>query len=220
MAHPPRVHPDPEQRLKLTRYLDELERWNATLNLTRVARPDAAARHLHDVLQLLSVSPPPLGARCVDVGSGAGIPGLPLAVLRPDLRMTLLEKDRRKCGFLTFMAGVLELSGVEVVTQRAEAAGHDPSRRESYDVAVSRATAAAPALCELCLPLLRCGGVLLAIVRDPAAAASSARAAALACGGGPPEALQGGVLRVTKLRPTDTGLPRRPGLPQRNPLGA
>ncbi|MFN2451732.1 MAG: 16S rRNA (guanine(527)-N(7))-methyltransferase RsmG [Candidatus Dormibacteria bacterium] len=213
------VQPSAEQRRRLSRYLDELTRWSSGLNLTSVTRTQADSRHLSDVIELLTVAPPAMGALCVDIGSGGGVPGIPLAILRPDLRVTLLEKDRRKCGFLIHVAGLLELAGVEVLTARAEDTGHDPGRRELYDIAVSRAAAPAPVLCELGLPLLRRGGVLLAIMRDPAGAAGSAAAAAAACGGAAPEPLSAGILRVRKALSTAADLPRRAGTPQRRPLG-
>src|SRR5256886_7100830 len=98
----------------------------------------------------------------VDVGSGGGLPGLPLRISRPDLKVTLIEADQAKAAFLVRACAELELSGVEVVAQRAEEAGHDPLYREAFDVAVARPLAPMPVLAELCLPLVRAGGRLLA----------------------------------------------------------
>src|SRR2546429_3540958 len=100
--------------------------------------------------------------RLVDVGSGGGLPGLPLKIARPELAVTLLEADQAKAAFLVQACARLDLSDVEVVARRAEDVGRDPRYREAFDVAVARALAPMPALVELCLPLVRVGGALLA----------------------------------------------------------
>src|SRR5207302_7533475 len=100
--------------------------------------------------------------RLVDVGSGGGLPGLPLKIARPDLVVTLVEADQAKAAFLIQACVRLELAGVEVLARRAEDVGRDPQYREVFDVAVARALARMPTLVELCLPLVRVGGTLLA----------------------------------------------------------
>src|SRR5260370_27235618 len=110
----------------------------------------------------------------VDVGSGAGLPGIPLKIARPELEVTLIEADQAKAAFLVHASATLRLENVEVVARRAEEAGHDPALREKFDVAVARALAPLPVLVELCLPLVRVGGRLLAqqtTGEDPAPAA-------------------------------------------------
>jgi len=123
-----------------------------------MARPDRAL--VDDGLVLLEY----LGEahRLVDVGSGAGLPGLPIKIARPDLDVTLIESDQAKAAFLVHACAALGLEHVEVVARRAEEAGHDPRLREAFDVAVARALAPLPVLVELCLPLVRVGGRLLA----------------------------------------------------------
>ena len=205
-------------RVRAQAYLDELYRWNRRLNLTSVPREQAWARHVQDSLSILDAVTPPHGARVVDIGTGAGLPGIPLAITRADLEVTLLDADVRRCGVLVHVCGMLGLDRVTVLTGRAETLGRDAGVRETFDMAVSRATAAAPALCELALPLLRVGGTLAALVGDaPASAADSVRAAAL-CGGGPPRAAGAAVLVVGKLAATPDDYPRRPGIPARRPL--
>src|SRR5438094_10301198 len=93
--------------------------------------------------------------RLVDVGSGGGLPGLPLKIVRPDLEVTLIEADQAKAAFLVQAAARLVLRGVEVLAVRAEDAGRDPRYREAFDVAVARALAPMPTLVELCLPPVR-----------------------------------------------------------------
>jgi 16S rRNA (guanine527-N7)-methyltransferase len=176
---------------RLLRYLDELYRWNQRINLTSIPREEAESRHLAEARRLLVHAAPAPGARVVDIGAGGGVPGLVMAILRPDLRVTLIESDRRKAGFLLQAAAVL---------------------------AVSRATASAPVLCELALPLLHAGGRLVVLVADAEADAGIAAAAASACGGGVPAALAPGILSITKVAPTPELYPRRAGMPARRPL--
>jgi 16S rRNA (guanine527-N7)-methyltransferase len=216
--------PDPDDavppvtRERLRAYLDELGRWNERINLTTVAPERFWDKHVGEVLELLAVCTPPQGGRVVDVGAGGGVPGIPMAVLRPDLHVALLESDQRKAGFLTHVAGVLQLDRVEVLATRAEDAARRDDLRESFDVAVSRAVAPPAVMCELSLPLVRIGGVVAALVGDAEhAAAECARAASL-CGGDAPRAAPGGVLLIDKVRATPDEYPRRAGVPVRRPL--
>ena len=163
--------------------------------------------------------------RVVDVGSGGGLPGLPLKIMRPELEMTLVEADRNKAAFLVSACAQLGLAGVEVVDRRAEEVGRDPRHREAFDAAVARAVAPMPVLAELCLPLVRVGGRLLAQKTESEDLSMAARAIDL-LGGAPPivsrapsQARQGGtVVRVDKVRPTPDAYPRRAGVPARKPL--
>ena len=202
----------------LDAYLDELDRWSARVNLTSIPRELMWERNVVEVEELLGVAAPPPQSRVVDIGSGGGVPGIVIAILRPDLSVTLLDSDRHKTGFLTHVAGLLSLSGVSVEALRAEDAGRRDGMRERFDLATSRATAPPPVLCELALPLLRIGGSLCALVADAKAARSTCAAAASACGGDVPEAPADGVLRVSKVAPTSGDYPRRPGTPNRHPI--
>jgi 16S rRNA (guanine527-N7)-methyltransferase len=199
-------------------YFDELTRWSSRLNLTSIHREQMWARNVVEVIDLLEVAAPPAGSRVVDIGSGGGVPGVVIAILRPDVHVTLIEADLRKSGFLTHVAGFLGLARVDVEAIRAEDAGRFPGIREDFDLATSRAAAPPPVLCELALPLLRLGGVLCAMVSDAAEAVESCAAAALACGGGAPAAPTNGVLCVRKLAPTPDRYPRRAGMPNRHPI--
>ena len=137
-----------------------LER-NQVMNLTAITEPkDVAALHLLDSLELAALAGLEAG-RLVDVGCGAGFPGVPTAIARPGLQVTLLDSLGKRMDFLREACGKLGLENVECIHQRAEEfAG---ARREAFDFAVSRAVAALPVLCELCLPLVRVGGKMLAM---------------------------------------------------------
>src|SRR5213593_3448304 len=114
--------------------------------------------------------------RLVDVGSGGGLPGLPLKITRPSLAVTLIEADQAKAAFLVQACAELDLDDVEVLARRAEDVGQDGRYRESFDIAVARAVAPMPVLVELCLPLIRIGGRLLAQKTDQEEVASARRA--------------------------------------------
>ncbi len=202
----------------LNAYLDELDRWTERLNLTSIPRDQMWARNVVEVQELLEVADPPAGSRVVDIGSGGGVPGLVVAILRPDVSVTLIDSDRRKTGFLIHAAGLLGLTGVVVEAIRAEDAGHRAGLREGFDLATSRATAPPPVLCELALPLVRVGRQLCALVAGAPGALAACVAAASACGGSAPEAPAQGVLRVRKVTPTPEQYPRRPGTPNRHPI--
>jgi 16S rRNA (guanine527-N7)-methyltransferase len=186
-----------------------------------VATPDPAL--IEDSLVLLEH----LGdaRRVVDVGSGAGLPGLPLKIARPELELCLIETDRAKAAFLVHACATLGLIGVEVVARRAEEAGHDPRLRETFDAAVARALAPLPVLVELCLPFVRLGGRLLAQKtdsEDPAVARHALEVlggALVAVHRSPSQSRHTGtVVEIEKVRATPSAYPRRPGTPSRKPL--
>jgi 16S rRNA (guanine527-N7)-methyltransferase len=161
----------------------------------------------------------------VDVGSGGGLPGLPLKIARAELGVTLIEADQQKAAFLVQACATLGVTGVEVVARRAEEAGHDERLRENFDVAVARALAPMPVLVELCLPFVRVGGRLLA-QKTETEDVEAARRAIERLGGeaarvhpAPSAVRRGGVVVVVrKLKSTPAAYPRRPGVPSRRPL--
>src|SRR5258708_38318469 len=141
------------QDSKLDQFARLISAWQGLM-----AKPDRAL--IDDSLVLLE--PPGPASRLVDVGSGAGLPGIVLKIARPELEVTLIEADQAKAAFLVHACAMLRLENVAVVARRAEEAGHDPALREKFDVAVARALAPLPVLVELCLPFVRVGGRLLA----------------------------------------------------------
>lgn len=163
--------------------------------------------------------------RVVDVGSGGGLPGLVLKLRRPELEMTLIESDQSKAAFIVHAAARLQLEGVDVVARPAEDVGHDPRYRETFDAAVARALAAMPVVAELCLPLVRVGGFLLAQKTENEDVTRAQRAIQL-LGGSLEEVAParsgarttGTVVIVRKIAPTPAMYPRRPGVPRRKPL--
>ena len=149
-------------------YYDALARANAVMNLTAITGEDETARkHFLDCAAPLLLFPME-GASLIDVGTGAGFPGLPLKLLCPALRLTLLDSQRKRVDFLRDVCAALSLLDVECVHARAEDLA-PAARREKYDYAASRAVARLNVLCELCLPYVKTGGAFLAL-KGPAAA--------------------------------------------------
>jgi 16S rRNA (guanine527-N7)-methyltransferase len=145
----------PDQHALLHRYLDLLLAANQTMNLTRITdRPAAELHHVADSLTLLPFLPPGPHA-LADVGTGGGVPGIPLAIARPDAQVLLIESTKKKANFLRSAVEQLQLANVSVTDVRAEDVGRSPEHRERYDVAVARAVATLDWLAEWCLPLVK-----------------------------------------------------------------
>jgi 16S rRNA (guanine527-N7)-methyltransferase len=181
-----------------------------------VRDPDAAWEKLVLAsLRLLDAHEFAGNERVADVGSGGGLPGIPLKIALPGLRLTLVESDQRKADFLRDAVEALRLGDVEVEARRAEVVGRDPRHREHYQVVVTRAAAKASVAAEYCLPLVEPGGLLLAQARI-----GDWRAAAPAVGqlGGRISGERAGVVVVRKVKPTPERYPRAVGVPGKRPL--
>lgn len=225
-----------EHRDAFLRYAAHMLRVNAHTNLTRITAPEAmAVRHFLDALTVLRACPDLAeGATLADVGTGAGFPGVPLKIVRPDLRLTLIDSLGKRLAFLADLADALGLTDVTRVHARAEESGRDPARRDRYDLVTARAVAALPTLLEWCLPLVRVGGRFVAMKSDQvddelAAAAGALRvlnarlvadhALVLPATGEDAEPLRRRLLVFEKTRPTPPRYPRRPAEIKQKPLG-
>src|SRR5437588_9487666 len=146
---------------QLLRYCQELLEWNTRINLTAITNPEEVwLKHFLDSLSLLLAYDQPQ-IRLLDIGSGAGFPGLPLKIVRPEWQVTLLEATNKKVTFLRHMLEVLRLEGVEVVHGRAEELGRKHEYRAEFDVVTARAVASLPALLEYCAPCCRIDGRII-----------------------------------------------------------
>ena len=209
----------------------ELVVWNRHLNFTAITDADEVrTKHFLDSLTCLAALPSWVWdgrTKVIDVGSGAGLPGLPMKIALPGLDLTLLEAVGKKAEFLRYIAGHLGLKDVNVLLARAEDLGRLPGHREGYDVAVSRAVAPMPTLVEYCLPLVRPGGVFIAMKGPSAAAELEQAGEAIAVLGGrvlevrtvDVPGLSRQLVVVEKECPTPSRYPRRPGIPAKRPLG-
>ena len=218
-----------EQHDRLARYLDLLLDANRTMNLTRIVdRPLAEVQHVGDALTLLPFLPA-VPHRLADVGSGGGVPGIPLAIARPDVKVLLIESTKKKAAFLRGAAEQLGLQNVRVTEQRAEDVGRAGSpERESFDVVIARAVGTLDWLAEWCLPLARKGGKVLAmkgqkVVEELPAAAKAIRALN---GGEPvvhkvdlPGAEHHVVVEISKIGRTDPRYPRPATQGKGKPIG-
>ena len=213
------------------RYCQELIAWNQRFNLTRIVEPEEiAVKHFLDSLSVCLALPAlPASLGLIDVGSGAGFPGLPLKIALPNLRLTLLEATGKKVTFLKHMVEVLNLEEVSCLTSRAEETGQQPAQRQKYDVAVARAVTTLPVLAEYTLPLVKVGGLVIAQKgQEPAAEVEAAAKAIRILGGQVKEIspvsiprLEGArhLVIIKKIKPTPPEYPRRPGLPAKKPIG-
>jgi len=221
---------DADQIARFHTYYEMLHEWNTRFNLTAVSDYSGVlTKHFLDSLSCLLALPQGLTQqRVVDVGSGAGFPGLPIKIACPGVHLALVEATGKKAEFLKAVVERLGLSDVEVVNARAEEVGHAPRHREAYDLAVARAVAALRVLAELCLPLVRPGGMLIAMKgEDPRVEVADAQTALRTLGGRHrqtmPVVVPGlGAARhlvvVDKVSATPGRYPRRPGVPARRPL--
>jgi 16S rRNA (guanine527-N7)-methyltransferase len=213
----------------LTTFENELLVWNQRFNLTAI-RDSAGIRSKHFLDSISCVlawkDKPP--TRLIDVGTGAGFPGIPLKILYPSMQLTLVESVGKKAAFCRHAVEVLGLENVEVITGRAEELGQLPAQRESYDWAVARAVAALPVLAEYLLPLVRVGGKMLAQKGHSAPAEAQTAELALKLLGGqirqllpvtlPGVAEERYLVVVDKVAATPPQYPRKPGFPAKKPL--
>ncbi|MFQ5933473.1 MAG: 16S rRNA (guanine(527)-N(7))-methyltransferase RsmG [Dehalococcoidia bacterium] len=208
-----------------------LTEWNTRINLTRIVdREGVQLKHFLDSLTIVKALPHAdlSGLRILDVGSGAGFPGVPLKILNPQIKLCLLDSVGKRTAFLRHLVDALGLSAVDVVTARAETLAHDPAYRDSFDVVLSRAVAPLAALLELALPFCKIGGRFIAQKDVSYKNEPGDLPRALSLLGGElieeiPVKLEGldasrCLVIITKVRRTPQKYPRGPGVPARRPL--
>lgn len=217
------------QMAALARYEEELLDWNTRMNLTAIRTvEEVRVKHFLDSLTCAPVmreSPP---QRVIDIGTGAGFPGLVLKIAFPGLQVTLVESVGKKVKFCEHITQVLGLDQVTIVQDRAEALGLQRAHREQYDLAVARAVAKMPVLAEYLLPLVRVGGRMLAMKGESGPAEAHAAEHAFKVLGGelyqilpvhlPGVAEDRYLVVVNKTAATPPGYPRRVGLPAQRPI--
>ena len=212
---------------RLCRYAELLREWNEKMNLTAITDPCGITRkHFYDSLLFFrGISPRP-GARIVDVGTGAGFPGMVLKIVRPDLSLTLLDGLNKRLVFLQEVLKQLDLQA-ETIHARAEEGGRNPRLREQFDISVARAVARLPVLCEYCLPFVKPGGHFIAMkAKSGKEEVQEAENAVSKLGGrvaamvetALPDGEERCLIRMEKIRPTDPAFPRPSAKIAKKPL--
>ena len=214
---------------QLVLYYSLLLEWNNKMNLTAITDPkEVAVKHIVDSLSAFDGSLFRDGVRAVDVGTGAGFPGLVLKIYFPSMELVLLDSLQKRVKFLETVVSELGLKGVSCVHGRAEEAGRQKEYREQFDLAFSRAVARLSVLAEYTLPFVRVGGSLLALKGAKyAEEMAEAETAAKILGGSVPTSktvklpgLDDGraIVRIDKIKPTPKAYPRKSGTPEKKPL--
>jgi 16S rRNA (guanine527-N7)-methyltransferase len=215
-----------EEAISFDIYLHELLEWNSKFNLTSITDPEEIRiRHFEDSLALLQVIKLTC-QRVIDIGAGAGFPGIPLKIACPDIKLTLLEATRKKVDFLQHLIGKLDLLGVEIIWGRAEEVAL--VKRECFDLALARAVAPLNTLYELCLPFVNVGGQFIAYKEDRIEDEVHQGENALHLLGGelckiakakiPNTDIPRSFVIIKKACATPAKYPRRPGMAKKNPL--
>jgi 16S rRNA (guanine527-N7)-methyltransferase len=223
------VHLTGRQMTALVTFERELLAWNEKFNLTAIRDVEGIrTKHFLDSFSCVLTwkgNPP---RRLIDIGTGAGFPGIPLKIIYPSMKLTLVESVGKKANFCRHLIETLKLDGTEVVTGRAEDVGQMPAHREGYDWAVARAVATLPVLAEYLLPLVQVGGAMLAQKGLSGPAETHKSESAFNLLGGRmrqliPVALPGVaderfLVVIDKVAATPPQYPRKPGIPAKKPL--
>ena len=219
-----------EQQIEqFVQYYDLLIDWNKKINLTAIEEPqEVADKHFVDSALLLSVKKDLAGCSLIDIGTGAGFPGIPLKIIEPNLKLTLFDSLNKRINFLNTVCQELSLKDVQAVHGRAEDFGKKVEYREKFDLATARAVARMPVLLEICLPFVKLGGHFIALkgpelenelLESKKALAElggriiDVRSLTLADG-----TYTRNIAVIEKVKPTPKKYPRKAGTPQKTPL--
>lgn len=220
-----------QQLQQFEQYFELLVEWNQKMNLTAITeQEDVYLKHFYDSLMPLWLVPERLEGevRIVDIGAGAGFPGIPLKIAQPDLQLTMVDSLNKRVTFLNEVIDQLGLTHTEAIHARAEDFGHDRKHREQYDISIARAVAGLNVLAEYCLPLVRKGGYFIALKGQKAQQElEEAQGALLKLGAKyegshhellPIEESEREILSIRKTLNTPNKYPRKAGKPTKSPL--
>ncbi|SFT70021.1 16S rRNA (guanine527-N7)-methyltransferase [Selenomonas sp. GACV-9] len=217
------------QLVQFNRYYELLVEWNKVMNLTAITEPhEVAVKHMIDSLTAYDEELFTDGATVIDVGTGAGFPGLPLKIFAPHIKLTLMDSLNKRVKFLQTVVDELGLTDVSCVHARAEEGARNKTYREQFDIAVSRAVARLPVLCEYCMPFVKRGGHFLALKGMQYQEEQQEAVKAIKVMGGSETKTRSvklpglddvrAVIDITKGMPTPKAYPRKAGTPAKNPL--
>lgn len=210
-------------------YQNELIEWNRKFNLTTITdSTDIEVKHFIDSLSCLLIIDGIHHKRIIDVGTGAGFPGIPIKIVFPDINLTLLESTQKKVSFCRHLLERLNLASVHVVSGRAEEIAHNLEFREGFDIAIARAVAGLPVLVEYLLPFVKLGGLAIAMKgKNVQKELETAKKAIDVLGGEinniltitlPGVVEERNLIVIRKIKSTPEKFPRRPGIPAKIPL--
>ena len=217
------------QEEQFNRYYELLTEWNKKINLTAITdRDEVWIKHFEDSVSIHRILDMDSIVSVIDVGTGAGFPGIPLKIVYPDIKLTLLDSLDKRIRFLEHVTEELELTDVETIHGRAEDIAGDPAYREKYDLCVSRAVASLPVLCELCIPFIRVDGSFIAYksekaeeeitLADKAIGLLGCKIEDTTCFKLNDNEYSRTLIRIKKVNSTDGKYPRRAGIPAKKPL--
>lgn len=218
-----------EQAAQFEKYYHILLDWNQRMNLTAIEdKEDVVYKHFLDSVLASKVSGPLAHRRLIDIGTGAGFPGVPLKIMEPSLNVCLFDSLQKRIHFLEHLCDALSLNAITALHGRAEDYGQQSAYREQFDIATARAVAKLPVLAELCLPFVKPGGCFIALKGPEVHQELAESQQALATLGGQVRTVetialaQGqyerNLIVIEKTRPTPKKYPRRAGIPQKTPL--
>lgn len=218
-----------EQISKFYKYMNMLIEWNEKINLTAIIEPrEVAIKHIVDSLSCYQKELFTGQVSLIDVGTGAGFPGLPLKIFYPELKLTLLDSLNKRVKFLQLVVDELGLKDVEVIHARSEEAARNKKYREKFDLATARAVARLPIICEYCLPFVKQGGTFIALKgRQYEEEIQEAQKEFSVLGGKLVKSMpvklpeledKRAVVYIKKEKATPKVYPRKAGTPERNPI--
>ncbi len=224
-----KINLDEDQINQFKSYQQELLQWNQRTNLTSITETtQVEIKHFIDSLSCLRIIDFPQSKKIIDIGSGAGFPGIPIKIVNPRLEIILLEATQKKAEFCRHILNKFNLNPNAILVGRAEDIAHDVNQREKYDIAISRAVASLPALLELLLPFVKSGGAAIAMKGKDIQQELASAERALQILGGKIEVVQKiflpilneerNLIKILKINSTPEKYPRRPGLPVKKPL--
>jgi len=216
-----------EQIIKLVKYKELLMEWNQKINLTAIEEDrDIIIKHFIDSFTILPYIEGP-GKKLVDVGTGAGFPGIPAKIADDSIEVLLLDSLDKRVKFLNTVISELGLAGITALHERAEETGLSEKYRESFDISTARAVASLPVLLEYCLPLTKTGGIFIVMKGSDTAEIETSAKALNILGGKIEEVrelilpfsdIKRNIIIVRKFRQSPTKYPRKAGKPSKEPL--
>ena len=215
-----------EQIEKFMKYKDMLKEWNEKVNLTAITKDEEIVlKHFADSLTIEKYIP--ANCKMIDVGTGAGFPGIPLGIVREDINVVLLDSLKKRINFLSEVKKELSLNNINIVEGRAEDIAKTNDNREKYDIVTARAVASLNVLAEYCIPFIKIGGIFICMKGSNIDEIKEAKNAIQILGGElidvkkvilPDSDIERNIIMIKKIKNTPNEYPRRAGIPTKKPI--